>query len=184
MMTILHIDSSITGEASVSRQVSQTIVDTLLAADPSVTVVRRDLAADALPHLTLPALAEREVVNEFLAAQTIVIGAPMYNFTVPTQLKAWIDRILLAGVTFHYTATGPEGLAGGRRVIVALSRGGLYGPGSPAAGAEHVESYLRAAFGFIGIVPEFVLAEGIALGAERREKALAQATEQARGLAA
>lgn len=182
-MTILHIDSSITGEASVSRQVSQTIVDTLIAADASATVVRRDLAADPLPHLTLLALAEREIVNEFLAAQTIVIGAPMYNFTVPTQLKTWIDRILLAGVTFHYTANGPEGLAGGRRVIVALSRGGLYGKGSPAAGAEHVESYLRAVFGFIGIVPEFVLAEGIALGAEQRENALKQAIEQARGLA-
>ena len=132
----------------------------------------------------MPALAERELVNEFLAAQTIVIGAPMYNFTLPSQLKAWIDRILINGVTFRYTATGPEGLAGGRRVIVALARGGLYGAGSPAEGAEHVESYLRAAFGFIGIVPEFVLAEGIAIGPEQRETALARATEQAKGLAA
>lgn len=182
-MTILHIDSSITGEASVSRQVSRAIADSLSAVS-GAQIVHRDLAADPLPHLTLSALAEREVVEEFLAAETIVIGAPMYNFTVPTQLKAWIDRILLAGVTFRYTATGPEGLAGGRRVIVALSRGGLYGPGSPAAELEHVESYLRAAFGFIGIEPEFVLAEGIALGAEQREIALAQATEQALRLAA
>ncbi|QGN56029.1 FMN-dependent NADH-azoreductase [Novosphingobium sp. Gsoil 351] len=182
-MTILHIDSSITGDSSVSRQVSKAIVDSVAAVSGGV-VIHRDLAADPLPHLTLPALAEREAVDEFLAADTIVIGAPMYNFTVPTQLKAWIDRILLAGVTFRYTATGPEGLAGGRRVIVALSRGGLYGAGSPAAGLEHVESYLRAAFGFIGIVPEFVLAEGIALGAEQREQALAGATEAALKLAA
>ena len=178
-MTILHIDSSITGEASVTRQVSQTIVATLLAADPAATVVRRDLAADPLPHLTLPALAERDIADEFLAAQTIVIGAPMYNFTLPTQLKAWIDRILINGITFRYTATGPEGLAGGRRVIVALARGGFYSAETPMRPFEHLETYLQTAFGFIGIVPEFVVADGIAVGPEARETALTQALAQA-----
>jgi FMN-dependent NADH-azoreductase len=117
------------------------------------------------------------VLEEFLAANVVVIGAPMYNFTVPTQLKAWIDRILVAGKTFKYSAEGVEGLAGGKRVVLALSRGGFYGAGMPAAGHEHLESYLRAVFGFIGIEPQVIIAEGIAMGPEFREKALLGATE-------
>jgi FMN-dependent NADH-azoreductase len=178
-MTILHIDSSITGEASISRQVSQAIVAALSAADPHATVVRRDLAAAPLPHLTLDQFADRSVLDEFLAAETIVIGAPMYNFTLPTQLKAWLDRVMIAGETFRYTADGPEGLAGGKRVIVALARGGFYGADAPARAFEHLETYLRTAFGFIGIAPEFVVADGIATGAEAREAALGQALAQA-----
>ena len=178
-MTILHLDSSISGQASVSRQVSRAIVDSLAAADPSVTVVRRDLAADPLPHLTLDAFADRAVLDEFLAADTVVIGAPMYNFTLPTQLKAWLDRVLIAGETFRYTTDGPEGLAGGKRVVIALARGGFYGADAPARALEHLETYLRTAFGFIGIAPEFVIADGIATGAEARETALAQALAQA-----
>ncbi len=179
MTTILHLDSSITGEASVSRQVSAGIVDALVAADPTATVIRRDLAADPLPHLTLPALADRTVLDEFLAADTVVIGAPMYNFTLPTQLKAWIDRILIAGTTFRYGPNGPEGLAGGRRVIVALARGGFYGADAPARAFEHLETYLSTAFGFIGIAPEFIIADGIATGPDGRETALVQALAQA-----
>ena len=182
-MTILHLDSSITGAASVSRQVSGAIVAALSAADPRATVVRRDLAAAPLPHLTLDAFADRAVLDEFLAAETIVIGAPMYNFTLPTQLKAWLDRVMIAGETFRYTAEGPEGLAGGKRVIVALARGGYYGADAPARALEHLETYLRGAFGFIGIEPEFVIAEGIAVGPEAREAALAQALAQAHGSA-
>jgi len=178
-MTILHIDSSITGEGSVSRQVSQAIVAALVAADPTARVFRRDLAAQPLPHLTLDALAEREVLREFQAADTVVIGAPMYNFTLPTQLKAWLDRVLIAGETFRYTAEGPEGLAGGKRVIVALARGGFYGAEAPARALEHLETYLSTAFGFIGITPKFVVADGIATGPEGRETALAQAFAQA-----
>ena len=116
------------------------------------------------------------MLDEFLAADIVVIGAPMYNFAAPSQLKAWIDRILVAGRTFRYTATGPEGLAAGKRVIVALSRGGFYGAGSPAAAAEHVESYLRAVFGLMGVTDvEFILAEGVQVSPEHREKALGAA---------
>jgi FMN-dependent NADH-azoreductase len=115
------------------------------------------------------------VLDEFLAADTVVIGAPMYNFTLPTQLKAWLDRILVAGRTFRYTADGPEGLAGGKRVVVALARGGLYDQGSPAAAFEHLETYLRGVFNFIGIEPEFVSADGLAIGPEQRERSIRQA---------
>ena len=122
---------------------------------------------------------------EFLAADTIVIGCPMYNFAIPSQLKAWIDRILVAGKTFRYTETGPEGLAGGKRVIVAASRGGFYGPGTPTEAFEHQTSHLRTVFGFMGIRDiEIIEAEGIARGPEQREKALATALERAADLPA
>ena len=183
-MTILHIDSSITGEASVSRQVSHAIVAALTAGDPAAAVVRRDLAERPLPHLTLDAFADRSVLDEFLAADTVVIGAPMYNFTLPTQLKAWLDRVLIAGETFRYTADGPVGLAGGKRVIVALARGGFYDADAPARALEHLETYLRTAFGFIGIKPEFIIAEGVALGDEARTAAMDAARVQASNLAA
>ena len=106
----------------------------------------------------------------------------MYNFTVPTQLKAWIDHVVIAGKTFRYGPNGPEGLAGNKRVIIAISRGCLYGAGSPAAPAENVESYLRAVFGFIGIQPEFIIAEGIMMGPDQREKALGGALQAANSL--
>jgi FMN-dependent NADH-azoreductase len=99
----------------------------------------------------------------------------MYNFTIPSQLKAWIDRIAIAGKTFRYTENGPEGLAGGKRVIVALARGGVYSEGSPAAALEHLETYLRGVFNFIGIEPEFVIAEGLNLGPDQRVVSLEQA---------
>ena len=186
-MNLLHIDASITGEHSVSRQVSAAIVERLRQATPGLTLVRRDLAAAPLPHLTLahmpgaPAVEGLEaeqgessaVIDEFLAADVVVIGAPMYNFTVPSQLKAWVDRVLVAGRTFRYTASGPEGLAKGKRVIIALSRGGFYGPGAPAAAVEHVESYLRAVFGLMGVTePEFVVAEGVQISPDHRQQAL------------
>ena len=182
-MTILHIDSSITGEASVSRQLTRSIVDRLEREQSNARFVRRDLAADPLPHLTLEAMADSSTVEEFLGAETIVIGAPMYNFTLPTQLKAWLDRILVAGKTFRYTAEGPEGLAGGRRVIIAMARGGIYDAGSPTAALEHLESYLRAIFNFIGIEPEFVAADGLAIP-EQREESLRQALGETTRLAA
>jgi FMN-dependent NADH-azoreductase len=137
-VTILHIDSSINGENSASRTVSRSIVEQLRSARWGEEVVYRDLASDPLSHLTLDAFADTSVLDEFLAADTIVIGAPMYNFTLPSQLKAWIDRLLIAGQTFRYTANGPEGLAGGKRVIVALARGGFYDANSPAASLEHL----------------------------------------------
>jgi FMN-dependent NADH-azoreductase len=189
-MNLLHVDASVLGDHSVSRQVSAAIVRRLTAADPSLTVTYRDLAAAPLGHLTGGHLAVLQggqaapelqgdvsqgqaALDEFLAADVVVIGAPMYNFTLPTQLKAWIDRLLIAGKTFRYSAAGPEGLAGGKRVIVAVSRGNFYGPGSPNTAAEHVESYLRTVFGFIGVTDlEFVAADGIQVGPEHRERAL------------
>jgi FMN-dependent NADH-azoreductase len=191
-MKLLHIDASITGEHSVSRKVSAAIVENLRAATPGLEVVRRDLAASPLPHLTVPLLpgqpavpgleAEQAqsnaVIEEFLAADIVVIGAPMYNFSVPSQLKAWIDRVLVAGRTFRYTPNGPEGLAAGKRVIVALSRGGFYSAGSPFSAAEHVESYLNAVFSLMGVPDvEFVLAEGVQVSPDHREQALKNALE-------
>ena len=174
-MTILHIDSSINGANSASRAVSQSIVEQLKTAQWGEEIVYRDLASDPISHLTLDAFADTSVLDEFLAADTIVIGAPMYNFSLPSQLKAWIDRIMIAGTTFRYTANGPEGLAGGKRVIIALARGGFYDANSPAASLEHLETYLRGVFNFIGIEPEFVAADGLAVSPEQREESIAQA---------
>ena len=174
-MTILQIDSSINGEQSASRAISRSIVDQLRALNPDARLVTRDLVTEPLPHLTLDAFADSWVLDEFLAADTVVIGAPMYNFTLPTQLKAWLDRILVAGKTFRYTADGPEGLAKGKRVIVALARGGIYDAGSPAAALEHLESYLRGVFDFIGIAPEFVAADGLNISPEQRDASIRQA---------
>src|SRR6516225_7520828 len=201
-MKLLHIDSSVLGPHSVSRQVSAAIVDRLRQATPLLEVVYRDVSQAPLDHLSgthqaaaqgAPAPAElapdlaasKAVLDEFLAADIVVIGAPMYNFTIPSQLKAWIDRIVVAGKTFKYNANGPQGLAGNKRVIVAISRGSFYGAGTPAAAGEHLETYLRWVFGFIGITsPEFILADGIQVGPEHREKALASALQAATSLRA
>ena len=174
-MTILHVDSRINGENSATRTLTRSIVDQLKSAQWGEEVVYRDLAAEPLAHLTLDAFADTSVLDEFLAADTIVIGAPMYNFTLPTQLKAWIDRLAVAGKTFRYTETGPEGLVKGKRVIIALARGGFYGAGSPAEPLEHLESYLRGIFNFIGVEPEFVAADGLAISPEHREASLSDA---------
>jgi FMN-dependent NADH-azoreductase len=182
-MKLLHIDASILGENSVSRQISAAIVENLRRTQPGLEIIYRDLAAAPPAHLTAAAFAagaEDPVLHEFLDADIVVIGAPMYNFGVPSQLKAWIDRILVAGQTFRYGANGVEGLAGGKRVIAAISRGGLYGPESPAAAMEHVETYLRTVFGFIGIAnPEIIVAEGVMLGPDQRQQTLQAALEAA-----
>jgi FMN-dependent NADH-azoreductase len=182
-VTILHIDASINGENSASRAISRSIVEQLKPA-PGHEIVYRDLAAEPLPHLTLDAFGDRSILDEFLAADTVVIGAPMYNFTLPSQLKAWIDRILVAGTTFRYTENGPEGLAGGKRVVIALARGGFYDANSPAASLEHLETYLRGVFNFIGIEPEFVAADGLAIGPAQREQSISQALGETVRLAA
>jgi FMN-dependent NADH-azoreductase len=203
MKKLLHIDSSVLGPHSVSRQVSAAIVDRLRQTMPSFDVTYRDLSATPLSHLSGAHLAAAQgaasadaglaeemaagqaVLAEFLAADTVVLGAPMYNFTIPSQLKAWIDRIVVAGKTFKYDAQGPQGLAGDKRVVVAISRGGFYGAGTPAAALEHLESYLRGVFGFIGVTKlEFILADGIQVGPEHREKALAGALEAVTNLQA
>ena len=199
-MKLLHIDSSVLGPHSVSRQVSAAIVERLRKANPGLDVSYRDLTLAPLAHLTGSHLAAgqgaapetalqadiaagQSALEEFLASDIIVLGAPMYNFTIRSQLKAWIDRILVAAKTFKYSAQGVEGLAGNKRVIVAISRGGFYGPGTPAAVGEHLETYLRWVFGFIGIKsPEFISADGIQIGPEHREKAVANALEAASNL--
>ena len=183
-MTILHIDASINGENSASRAISHSIVDQLTVERGGGDIVYRDLTAEPLPHLTLEALADTSVLEQFLSADTVVIGAPMYNFTLPTQLKAWIDRIVVGGRTFRYTENGPEGLAGGKRVIIALARGGFYSEGSPAAALEHLETYLRAVFGFIGVEPEFVAADGLNISPEQRDQAIKLAIGETVRLAA
>ncbi|HJU25106.1 MAG TPA: NAD(P)H-dependent oxidoreductase [Rhodanobacteraceae bacterium] len=181
-MNLLHIDSSVLGDASASRALSAAITERLRAEHPGLKISYRDLAAQSLPHFT-PALAEShpcvrhnaEMLDEFLAADVVVVGAPMYNFSIPSQLKAWIDRILVAGKTFRYGENGPEGLAAGKRVIVASSRGGIYSDG-PGKTMDFQEAYLRHVFGFIGIRDvEFVRAEGLNLGAGQREAALRDA---------
>ena len=183
-MTILHIDSSINGDNSASRAISRSILDRLRAQSPASRVVSRDLVADPLPHLTLASFNDQQVLEEFRLAETIVIGAPMYNFTLATQLKAWLDRILIAGKTFRYTAAGPEGLAKGKRVIIAVARGGIYDADTPAASLEHLESYLRGVFNFIGIDPEFVAADGLNISPAQREASISQALGQTIRLAA
>ena len=153
----------------------------LSAASLGLLAVYRVLSADAALQQDLD--AGQPVLNEFLAADIVVLGAPMYNFTIPSQLKAWIDRIVVSGKTFKYSAQGVEGLAGSKRVIVAISRGGFYGAGTPAAVGEHLETYLRWVLGFIGVTnPEFISADGIQVGPEHREKALASALQAATDL--
>ncbi len=183
-MTILHIDASINGDKSASRAITRSIVDQVRRSNPAKKVVYRDLASDPVPHLTLDAFADTTILDEFLAADTVVIGAPMYNFTLPTQLKAWIDRIVVAGKTFRYTQDGPEGLAKGKRVIIALARGGFYGEGSPAAALEHLQTYLVGVFNFIGIEPEFVAADGLSIGPDERQASISHALGETQRLAA
>ena len=181
-MNLLHIDSSPLGGHSVSRELTAAIVAAERRARPALRVVHRDLARDPLPHWA-PASAAgdpaartgSDVLDEFLAADTVVIGAPMYNFSIPSQLKAWIDRIVIAGTTFRYGASGAEGLAGGRRIVIASSRGGRYAEG-PGAAMDFQESYLRAVFGFLGITErEIVRAEGLNLGADVKAASIAAA---------
>jgi FMN-dependent NADH-azoreductase len=194
-MNILHIDSGILGDHSVSRRLTASIVARIKAERPGDTVTYRDLAADPLAHLNGSHLmaasanpegldatlvseldAARASLAEFLAADVIVVGAPMYNFTIPSQLKTWIDRILVAGTTFRYTESGVEGLAKGKKVIVASTRGGHYSGASPVSAMDHQETYLSTVFGFIGITDvEFVRAEGLAISPDAKEAAIAGA---------
>ena len=199
-MKLLHLDSSVLGPHSVSRQVSAAIVERLRQSTPGLEVSYRDLTLTPLAHLTgshlaagqgaTPEASLREdiaagqaVLEEFLAVDIVVLGAPMYNFTIPSQLKAWIDRILVAGKTFKYSSQGVEGLVGSKRVIIAISRGGFYGAGTPSAAAEHLD--LHSVFSFIGIAnPEIIVAEGVQVGPEHREKALERALTAATNLRA
>lgn len=181
-MNILHIDSGIFIEQSVSRQLSRDIVAHLNQGNDS-QVTYRDVVVNPIPHLDAETLLAEsnplndELLAEIQAADVLVIGAPMYNFTIPTQLKAWLDRVLKAGVTFKYTEQGPVGLLQGKTAYIASGRGGVYSKGEAAA-LDHQESYLRNALAFIGITDVHVVrAEGVNLGEEPRKQALAAAEE-------
>ena len=190
-MKLLHLDSSALAGYSVSRQLTADIVAQLKSQSPGIEVLYRDLAAEPLPHWAPVADASdpaailgNQMLEEFQAADIVVIGAPMYNFSISSQLKAWIDRVVVAGKTFQYTANGPEGLAGGKQVIIASSRGGSYHNG-PFAVMDFQESYLRSVLGFIGISQvEFVRAEGLAVGDEQKAEAMKSAQASIAGLAA
>ncbi len=196
MIKLLHLDSSVLGPHSVSRQLSAAIVDRLRQTTPSLEIAYRDLTTAPLAHLSgthlaaaqgaLPAdpllqqelAASQAVLEEFLAADIVVLGAPMYNFSIPSQLKAWIDRILIAGKTFRYTAQGPQGLPATSASSSHCRAAAIMAQDTPAAALEHLETYLRGVFGFIGVTAlEFIAADGIQVGPEHREKALANALE-------
>ena len=196
MSKLLHIDSSILGSNSVSRQLTAQIVASWRAAHPATEVSYLDLAMDTPSHLSaeslgfrLPAgtadlseVQQREnaiseaLVSQFMAADVLVIGAPLYNFSIPSQLKAWIDRVAQVGRTFKYTDKGPVGLAGGKTIIVASARGGMYSTSDAGNAMEHQESYLKTVFGFFGVTDvRFVRAEGLAMGEAAKAAALAAA---------
>ena len=204
-MKLLHIDSSALGAASASRRLSAAVVAQWRLHNPDGEIVARDLAANPIPHLGEEVLAMRglnpgestpeirqalaigaEALEEFLSADIVVIGAPIYNFGIPSQLKAWIDRLAVAGKTFTYTEAGPRGLAVGKTVVVASSRGGYYGPDTPLVAIDFQEKYLSAVFVFFGITDiRFVRAEGVNVSPENRETSLAAAERDvARSLAA
>lgn len=203
IMKLLQVDSSILGTQSASRELTRAITAQWLQRHPDTEVQILDLAQDAPSHLNLDSLGFRlppadgslteaqrrenaiseALVSQFLAADVVVIGAPMYNFAVPSQLKAWIDRIAQAGRTFRYTASGPEGLAGGKTVLVASTRGGMYSGSEGGRAMEHQESYLQVVLGFLGITDvRFVRAEGLAMGDAARSQAMAAAAVAATAL--
>ena len=204
-MKLLHIDSSILGSNSVSRALSQNITAQWSATHPGTVVDYLDLAVNGPSHLSVdslgfrmppasPTLSEAQkrenavseaLVTQFLSADVVVIGAPLYNFTIPSQLKAWIDRIAQPGRTFTYTEKGPKGLAGSKTVIIALSRGGMYSTSEGGRALEHQESYLQAILGFLGVTDlRFVRAEGLAMGEAAKAQTLAAADLEIKALAA
>jgi len=198
-MKLLHIDSSILGSHSKSRQLTAAIVSKLKQEHPQIEIVYRDLAATPPPHMTLASLpgdhpssaragsldepAQRvrdesqRLLDEFMAADIVVLGAPMYNWSIPTQLKAWIDIIVVPGKTFRYGPQGPEeGLVGNKRFIVAITRGVFYASRTAAMPAEHAETYMRTVLSFLGVNnPEFIVAEGVTTDEENKARALAHA---------
>ncbi len=203
MTTILHIDSSILGGYSVSRTLTADIVAKQEALHPGARIIRRDLVVDAAMHLSDAHMAVFQggevgnaalgqdlatgsaYIDDLFSTDIIVIGAPMYNFTIPTQLKGWIDRVCVAGRTFQYGASGPEGLVKGKKVFVASARGGVYSGDSSAAGLDHQETYLLGVLAFIGMTDVTIIrAEGLALGEEAKASAISGAKAQIEALAA
>lgn len=203
MGTLLFVSSSLMGDKSQSRQVAGDFIAAARKVNPGLAVVERRLTPDNIPHLSMDALGglgaapeartpaqqaavklADAIIEEVEAADTIVIAAPMYNFSVPSTLKAWLDHLARAGRTFRYTANGPEGQLKGKRVIAVVSRGGFYTEGNPAKGMDFQEPYLRAFFGFLGITDvTFVQVEGQAIGPEVAAKGLVAAKNAIAALA-
>jgi FMN-dependent NADH-azoreductase len=205
MTKILQIDASPQGQNSISRKLTASVVKHLMAASPGSLVSHRDLIATPVSHLsgellqilrpapghTPPDSASvhkevaqtDELLSEFLDADVVVIGAPMFNFSIPSQLKAWIDRVVQAGRTFRYTDKGPIGLAGAKKVIVVSTRGGMYAGKPYEAAMDHQEAYLRTVLNFIGVTDiSYVRAEGVHVSPEQQLAALASAKREIAGL--
>lgn len=203
-MKLLHVDSSPLGANSVSRELSATLVARAKALHTDVSVEVLDLIAEAIPQLDLDSLGfrlgiedasltdaqrrenlrTRKLIDSLFAADVIVIGAPMYNFSIPSQLKAWIDRLAQARLTFKYTENGPVGLVTGKKVYIASARGGVYSTSEGGRAMDFQEDYLKTVLGFMGMKDvTIVRAEGVGMGPEARAKAIAAAKEQIAGLA-
>ncbi|MBB5684839.1 NAD(P)H-dependent oxidoreductase [Sphingobium boeckii] len=205
-MKLLHIDASIHTTQSISRNLSAATVDRLKRQNPDIEIQYLDLSANPLHHITGRVFAAHaqgaditdldpaelhdvtesgKVLEEFLASDIVVLGVPFYNFSIPSSLKAWIDRIIVAGKTFSYGANGVVGLAGEKRLIVLIARGGVYSEGSPSAHNEHGETYLKSVFSIIGIDDiEIIVAEGVAISPQARDAALQNALDSIETLAA
>ncbi|HEV2746861.1 MAG TPA: FMN-dependent NADH-azoreductase [Allosphingosinicella sp.] len=202
MTKVLIVDSAATGDASVSRKLTAEFTERLRRRAPSARIVRRDIGAEPVPHLTADTVgairggpadseAAREAISlsdaliaELKEADVIVIGAPMYNFGMASTLKAWFDHVLRARITFRYTEAGPEGLLKGKKAIVVESRAGFYSEGAGAA-MDHQEPHIRTLLGFMGIEDvTFVRAEKLAFGPDAAAAAIAEAIEQLDRLAA
>lgn len=184
-MKILHIDSSILGEQSVSRQLSQALVAQLLQKNPQAQVEYLDLAAEQIPHLTAEilmgkqpeqaALSER-LILQYLDAEVVVLGTAMYNFGLSSNLKAWVDRISVAGRTFKYTEQGPVGLAGNKTAYIISSRGGVYGDENPV---DFQEKFLSTILNFTGVENvQVIRAEGVSMGDAQKQHAIEGALAQ------
>jgi FMN-dependent NADH-azoreductase len=192
---LLLVSSSLFGDASQSRTIAQDFVDRWTRTHPGTRLVHRALSADSIPHLTLATFkaastpadkrnaAESEtaaladaLIGELEVADVIVIAAPMYNLSIPSTLKAWIDHVARAGRTFRYSASGPEGLLKGKQVFIVTGRGGVYSGESPARGLDFQEPYLRAALGLLGLTDvTFIHVEGVAMGPDAPAAAHARA---------
>ena len=201
MTNVLIVDSAATGDLSVSRKLTAEFAEQVQRRHPGARLVRRDVGRETIPHLTeatvsairgLPNTPAGEVtrglsdqlIAELMAADVIVIGAPMYNFGMASTLKTWFDHVLRAGTTFRYTAAGPEGLVKGKRAIVIETRAGLYSEG-PAAAMDHQEPHIRTLLGFMGITDvSYVRAEKLAFGPEAASQAVAEAIARLDDLAA
>ncbi|RKF21761.1 FMN-dependent NADH-azoreductase [Altericroceibacterium spongiae] len=202
-MKVLYIDSSVQGNNSFSRQISSLVMEKLSAAYPDADVTYRDFAKDPVPHLTEAHImavqgmnAEHEpaikadlalggvLLEEFIESDIIVLGTAFYNLTVSSAIRSWLDRVIIVEKTFRYSAEGElQGLMGGKRVILCISRGGMYAEGHPGAAIEHCESYLRAIFSFIGVTDiDVVVADGVTIGPDHRQQALEHVREQIEAL--